>query len=330
MVGHARRLRCLPSGRHPAGCPVRVLLLGEARLGWPHAAAGPVGRRRFPAVPPDRDRSRQPDSAVRHPAVDAGRPLQASAPPEPDVGQRWAVFGCPLTVREEWHAVSVRRREFLTAAAGVLALVGCARHRLADASPRPAAGLPGVPATAAAPAGGSASSAGPPAGAAATRGSPEEILQRSTVPALCYHQVREHSAADSGGARSLICPPAVLEGHLRALTQAGMQPVTSTQLVDHLEWGSPLPPRPVMISFDDASAGHFTAALPILQRLEIPATFFVMTVVLDKPGWLSRDQVRRLDHGRHDDRHAHLGPPPGDHLHRAGLGARSWSGPRPS
>jgi peptidoglycan/xylan/chitin deacetylase (PgdA/CDA1 family) len=143
--------------------------------------------------------------------------------------------------------------------------------------------------------GGSASSAGTAAGAAATRGDPAEILQRSTVPALCYHQVREHSAADSGGARSLICPPAVLEGHLRALTQAGMQPVTSTQLVDHLEWGSPLPPRPVMISFDDASAGHFTAALPILQRLEISATFFVMTVVLDKPGWLSRDQVRRLD-----------------------------------
>jgi peptidoglycan/xylan/chitin deacetylase (PgdA/CDA1 family) len=147
---------------------------------------------------------------------------------------------------------------------------------------------------AAAPAG-SATSAGPAAGGA-TRGSPEEILQRSTIPTLCYHQVREYSAAESGGARSLICPPAVLERHLRALTEAGMQPVTSTELVDHLEWGSALPPRAVMISFDDASAGHFTAALPILQRLEIPATFFVMTVVLDKPGWLSRDQVRRLDH----------------------------------
>jgi hypothetical protein len=180
----------------------------------------------------------------------------------------------------------VRRREFFAAAAGALTLAGCARHRLADASAPPAAG--GAPA-------GSATSAGPAAGGA-TRSSPEEILQRSTIPTLCYHQVRDYSAADSGGARSLICPPAVLERHLRALTEAGMQPVTSTDLVDHLEWGSALPRRAVMISFDDASAGHFTAALPILQRLEMPATFFVMTVVLDKPGWLSRDQVRRLDH----------------------------------
>jgi peptidoglycan/xylan/chitin deacetylase (PgdA/CDA1 family) len=50
-----------------------------------------------------------------------------------------------------------------------------------------------------------------------------------------------------------------------------------------------------MISFDDASGGQYTNALPILQRLAMPATFFVMTVVLDRPNWLSRDEVRALD-----------------------------------
>jgi peptidoglycan/xylan/chitin deacetylase (PgdA/CDA1 family) len=112
---------------------------------------------------------------------------------------------------------------------------------------------------------------------------------------LCYHQVREQTAADSAGARPLICPPGMLEGHLRALTEAGMQPVTSTQLVDHLELGTALPDKPVMLSFDDASGGQYTNALPILQRLDMPATFFVMTVVLDRPNWLSRDEVRALD-----------------------------------
>jgi hypothetical protein len=47
----------------------------------------------------------------------------------------------------------------------------------------------------------------------------------------------------------------MLEGHLRALAEAGMHPVTSTQLVDHLEFGTPLPDKPVMISFDDAYGG---------------------------------------------------------------------------
>jgi len=121
------------------------------------------------------------------------------------------------------------------------------------------------------------------------------MLARAAVPVLCYHQIRDLTPQDGPQTRSLTCPPALLERHLRSLTSAGMQPVSSPQLADHVEFGSPLPSRPVVISFDDASEGHFANALPILQRLSMPATFFVMTVVLDKPNWLSREQVRLLD-----------------------------------
>ena len=168
--------------------------------------------------------------------------------------------------------------------------------------PRPPVVRHGRGSAGSAPAGPSAgSAAGPPppavAGAAPAGrpGTPQEILQRSTVPVLCYHQIREQTAADSAGRAPADLPAGVLEGHLRALTEAGMHPVTSSQLVDHLELGTPLPDKPVMISFDDASGGQYTNALPILQRLGMPATFFVMTVVLDRPNWLSRDDVRALD-----------------------------------
>ena len=121
------------------------------------------------------------------------------------------------------------------------------------------------------------------------------MMARDTVSVLCYHQIRDIASNDGPGARPLICPPALLESHLRALIGAGMQPVTGPQLVDYVQFGTPLPARPVLLSFDDASGGQFTNALPILQRLSMPATFFIMTVVLDKPNWLSRDQVRLLD-----------------------------------
>jgi peptidoglycan/xylan/chitin deacetylase (PgdA/CDA1 family) len=180
---------------------------------------------------------------------------------------------------------SMRRRQFL-AAAVVAAAAGCSSRPTASAGP--ALGSPSAATAAGLTAAGATGSEGRP-------GTSQEILRRSTVPVLCYHQVREQTAADSAGARPLICPPGMLEGHLRALTEAGMQPVTSTQLVDHLELGTALPDKPVMLSFDDASGGQYTNALPILQRLGIPATFFVMTVVLDRPNWLSRDDVRALD-----------------------------------
>ena len=176
----------------------------------------------------------------------------------------------------------MRRRDLLSAALCTTALTGCsALGRVLPAGPAAPAAAP-APAPAPPPA--------PP-----RPGTPAEIAARSTVPVLCYHQVREFAADDSAYARTLICPPAVLERQLEGLLAAGMNPVTGDVLVDHLLLGTPLIDNAVLVSFDDASGGQFTGALPILQRLGITATFFVMTVVLDRPNWLSRDDVRALD-----------------------------------
>src|SRR3954454_11828903 len=112
----------------------------------------------------------------------------------------------------------MRRRQFLAATA-VAAGAGWSSR-----STPPAGSLPPDSST-----GSSAVSA---AGAAPTTvaettpvgrpGTPQGILQRSTVPVRCYHQIRKQTATDSADARPLICPPSVLEGHLRALTEAGI------------------------------------------------------------------------------------------------------------
>jgi peptidoglycan/xylan/chitin deacetylase (PgdA/CDA1 family) len=172
----------------------------------------------------------------------------------------------------------VRRRDFLSAALCAAALTGCSVLDRKPPSPVPVAEVPAQPPSA------------PP-----TPGTPAEIAARSTVPVLCYHQVREYTAADGPGARPLICPPDVLQRQLEGLLEAGLHPVTGDALVDHLQLGTPLVDNPILVSFDDASGGQFTNALPILRRLRMPATFFVMTVVLDRPNWLSRDDVRQLD-----------------------------------
>ena len=183
--------------------------------------------------------------------------------------------------------MSVRRRDFLTAALcstvlGPAAVSGCSVVDRLRSAPAAVSAAPSVAA--------SAEPAAPP-----TPGTPAQIVARSTVPVLCYHQVREYTAADGAGARPLICPPAVLQRQLEGLLSAGMQPVTGEALVDHLQLGTPLADNAVLVSFDDASGGQYTNALPILRRLGVPATFFVMTVVLDRPNWLSRNDVRELD-----------------------------------
>jgi peptidoglycan/xylan/chitin deacetylase (PgdA/CDA1 family) len=112
---------------------------------------------------------------------------------------------------------------------------------------------------------------------------------------LCYHQIRPATAADGADARPYIVAPAALAQQMDALARHGFHPVTGDQYVAHVMRGAPLPPKPVLLTFDDGSAGQFANALPLLRRHHFVATFFVMTVVLGKPGWLSRGQVRALD-----------------------------------
>lgn len=183
---------------------------------------------------------------------------------------------------------SVRRRDFL-AAGGALLLAGCSRSD----GDRVATPTTSAPSTSAAETSSAAPS--PTEEPAPTPGTPAEILARSTVPVLCFHQIREFRADDSAYARTIITPPAVLTAQLQALRDGGYTPVTAPAVVDHLQFGTALPDRPVLLTFDDGSVTHATAALPVLQQFGFPAAFFPMTVVLDKPDWLSSDQLRELD-----------------------------------
>jgi peptidoglycan/xylan/chitin deacetylase (PgdA/CDA1 family) len=157
-----------------------------------------------------------------------------------------------------------------------LALAGCGGSSKQDASPSRTAG----PAPRKTPA--------PRVDAAA-------VASRSHVPVLCYHQIRDPTSADSAADRQYIVSPSVLEAQLQALEEAGYTPVTGEAYVAHMARGAKLPRKPILLTFDDASGGQYTRALPILKKHHFVATFFVMTVVLGKEGWLSKGQVRALD-----------------------------------
>jgi peptidoglycan/xylan/chitin deacetylase (PgdA/CDA1 family) len=52
--------------------------------------------------------------------------------------------------------------------------------------------------------------------------------------------------------------------------------------------------RNIHISFDDGNHSDVAIALPMLQRFERPASFFFLTDFIDKPGFVSRDDVKTL------------------------------------
>lgn len=147
-----------------------------------------------------------------------------------------------------------------------------------------------------------------------------DIIKRATVPVLCYHQLRNWTSSDSWSNRaSLICPPRYFRAHLDALAEDGWTTISPAQYLRHLTTGAALPPRPVMLSFDDGSAGQATEGLAQLAKRGMTGTFFVMTVVLGKPRWMSIRDVHRLA-----DAGMTIGSHTWDHRAVSDLSGRAW------
>jgi peptidoglycan/xylan/chitin deacetylase (PgdA/CDA1 family) len=115
------------------------------------------------------------------------------------------------------------------------------------------------------------------------------------VPILCYHHIREWENTDTEEDRAYIVPPSLLEHQLQYLKENGYHSVVAEQVYEYYANGKPLPEKPVMLSFDDNDDNQFTNAVPLLKQYGFTATFFIMTVSLDRENYMTSEQVKELD-----------------------------------
>ncbi|MBV6627093.1 MAG: polysaccharide deacetylase family protein [Rivularia sp. (in: Bacteria)] len=71
--------------------------------------------------------------------------------------------------------------------------------------------------------------------------------------------------------------PEELESQFQLIKSQGLTPISLDQLVIHLRTGSPLPKKPILLSFDDGYAGHYEYVFPLLKKYKYPAVFSVYT-----------------------------------------------------
>ncbi len=113
--------------------------------------------------------------------------------------------------------------------------------------------------------------------------------RRIDVPILRYQSVSD-TADDS------TVSPATFRAHMDYLFFQGYTPISLYDLDTALLTGTPLPTKPVVLTFDDGTVDHFTTVLPVLRQYSFPATFFVITGAADAqdPAYLSWDQIRAM------------------------------------
>ena len=130
-----------------------------------------------------------------------------------------------------------------------------------------------------------------PAGKA---GDAAAILARPQVPILCYHQIRDWRAKDSKNAKDYIIPIATFKAQMKMLADSGYHTVLPDQLYAYLTTGAKLPSKPVMLTFDDTDLDQFTIARPELEKYGYKAVYFVMTVSLGRPNYMTKPMVKQL------------------------------------
>ncbi len=112
---------------------------------------------------------------------------------------------------------------------------------------------------------------------------PRPLPHRTVVvPILMYHRIGREPVGPAI-TDALTVPTAVFAGEMRWLRGAGFHAITQRQLFEALEYGTRLPRRPVVITFDDGYRDVLWNAAPLLHRLRMPATAYVITGRLSGP-----------------------------------------------
>lgn len=114
---------------------------------------------------------------------------------------------------------------------------------------------------------------------------PNEVI----VPILLYHHIGIPQS-DS----PYYIPPYEFERQMYLLREWGYQTISVELLVRAIKQGAELPPKPIILTFDDGGEGTFTNALPILQKYGFTGTAYIVHNYVGIRGYMNADQIRTL------------------------------------
>ncbi len=103
------------------------------------------------------------------------------------------------------------------------------------------------------------------------------------IPILMYHKVGDPPSGSK--LKNLWVSSKKFERQMRFLRDHGYHPIVFRDLYAWRDQGTPLPERPVVITFDDGYQNNISEAFPILEKFGFKATVFV---VVQTVGWDNR------------------------------------------
>lgn len=117
------------------------------------------------------------------------------------------------------------------------------------------------------------------------------LLAPEGIPVLEYHMVADTSPED-GWAYNV--PPEDFRDQLDYLREEGYTAISMLDYMKAKKGKAELPPRPVILTFDDGYESNYTTLLPILESYGMKATVYMVTNDIGLPGYLTWDELRDM------------------------------------
>ncbi len=127
-------------------------------------------------------------------------------------------------------------------------------------------------------------------------GSWDGTLRQIAVPILMYHYISTPPEDADIYRQDLSVTPEDFRAQMQLLADRGYTTISLYDLNRALRWGAPLPPRPVILTFDDGYRDAYEHAFPVLQEFGFTGTFFVITARLDEghPAYITWAQAQEM------------------------------------
>ena len=113
---------------------------------------------------------------------------------------------------------------------------------------------------------------------------PDETVSRD-VPVLMWHNLAEESSGD------MTISVDTFRAQIEALHEAGFKTVSLQQLYNYVHFGTELPEKPIVLTFDDGYFSNYEYAFPILQEYDMQATIFAIGVSVGKDTYKDTDHA---------------------------------------
>jgi peptidoglycan/xylan/chitin deacetylase (PgdA/CDA1 family) len=115
-----------------------------------------------------------------------------------------------------------------------------------------------------------------------------------TVPVLFYHHVQPNDIAVQKNQTSLNVDSGIFDQQMAYLSGSGYNSISADQLISAIKNHSGLPPKTVVITFDDGYMDNYTYAYPVLQKYHLVGNIMVITGLLENSDMLGWAQLKDM------------------------------------